>query len=135
MRTLTGECLCGAVQFGVKDNFLYAGYCHCSRCRKASGAAGVAIGGLAIKDFTLVCGKENLHAFQRSENAITRFCRCCGSTLYGEKPLAGLLHIRYGALNDTPSLPVQAHTQVASKASWYEINDSLPQFQGAPPRP
>lgn len=133
MSTISGECLCGAITFNIKDNFLYAGYCHCSRCRKASGAAGTAIGGLAAIDFELTKGAEYIQQYTRSENSVTCFCKQCGSTLYGEKPQSGLLHIRYGALNQTPSLPVQAHTQVASKADWYEINDQLPQFAEAPP--
>jgi hypothetical protein len=88
---------------------------------------------LATADFNLTEGADFVERYARSENSITSFCRRCGSTLFGEKPQSGLMHIRYGALNEMPSLPVQAHTQVASKAGWYEISDDLPQFPGPPP--
>ena len=38
-RTLAGKCLCGAVEYAVADEFLYAANCHCSQCRRATGAA------------------------------------------------------------------------------------------------
>ncbi|HEY2560506.1 MAG TPA: dihydroxyacetone kinase subunit DhaK [Caldimonas sp.] len=34
---LSGSCLCGSVSFEVRSPFLRFAYCHCSRCRKASG--------------------------------------------------------------------------------------------------
>ena len=32
-RTLMGKCFCGAVNYAVPDEFLYAMNCHCSNCR------------------------------------------------------------------------------------------------------
>jgi hypothetical protein len=37
-RTLSGKCLCGAVEYQVEDQFRYALNCHCSNCRRATGA-------------------------------------------------------------------------------------------------
>lgn len=37
-RILTGGCLCGAVRYQVEGEPLYAGFCYCVDCRKASGA-------------------------------------------------------------------------------------------------
>src|SRR5436190_652026 len=36
---IPGSCLCGAVRYVVTGEPLLARYCHCSRCRKARGAA------------------------------------------------------------------------------------------------
>ncbi|MEE4202209.1 MAG: GFA family protein [Halieaceae bacterium] len=133
MTSLNGSCLCGSVALTVQDQFVYAGYCHCSRCRKASGAAGVAIGGIPKKLFEITRGAEFLARHQRSEATDSYFCGRCGSTLYGEKPLTGMVHVRYGVLDEQPTLAPQAHMHVASKAGWYEITDSLPQFATFPP--
>ena len=38
-RILTGRCYCGAVEYRVPDEFLYAMNCHCSNCRRTTGAA------------------------------------------------------------------------------------------------
>lgn len=134
MSVINGNCTCAKVEFEVLDEFLYAGYCHCSLCRKSSGASGVAIGGIAKQKFTILKGENYLQQFSRSAETVTCFCSHCGSTLYGEKPNVGLIHIRYGALNSCPTLLPQAHMHVASKADWYQILDNLPQFSEFPPR-
>lgn len=38
-KTLRGRCLCGAVEYQIPDTLEYAGYCHCSECRRFSGSA------------------------------------------------------------------------------------------------
>ena len=43
---LVGKCLCGTVRYVVEGPFGYAGYCHCSRCRAASGSAFSAFAGV-----------------------------------------------------------------------------------------
>lgn len=132
MNTISGSCLCGNVEFCVADKFIYAGYCHCSLCRKASGASGTAIGGISKEHFAITKGQEHVTSFSRSKETVSCFCAHCGSTLYGIKPSTELVHVRYGALNDSPALLPQAHMHVSSKADWYEISDSLPQFSEFP---
>jgi hypothetical protein len=39
VRSLSGKCLCGTVRYEVADQFLYSLNCHCSNCRRATGAA------------------------------------------------------------------------------------------------
>ncbi|MEM7017356.1 MAG: GFA family protein [Pseudomonadota bacterium] len=132
MKVLKGSCLCGETEFAVQDNFQYAGYCHCSRCRKASGGNGLAIGGIPRENFNVTQGMQNIKHYSRSESSTACFCSHCGSSLYSEKLETGLIHIRYSSLDDIPSLLPQAHIFVSSKADWYEITDELPQFQEFP---
>jgi hypothetical protein len=40
-----------------------------------------------------------------------------------------------GALDTDPEIHPLAHQFVASKASWYEIHDGIPQFPEAAPSP
>ncbi|MAA87196.1 MAG: GFA family protein [Haliea sp.] len=133
VRTISGGCVCGRVGFTVEDKFVYAGYCHCSSCRKSSGASGTAIGGIPREKFSVTKGSDYIKKFSRSKETVSCFCALCGSTLYGEKPVSGMLHVRYGALNSAPELLPQAHMHVSSKADWYEICDSLPQYSEFPP--
>ena len=35
---LTGQCACGTVRFEVTKPFDTAGYCHCKRCQRRTGA-------------------------------------------------------------------------------------------------
>lgn len=132
MKNITGSCVCGKVAFSVADQFVYAGYCHCSMCRKSSGAAGTAIGGIPKNLFSITKGQDHIKRFNRTAESISCFCENCGSALYGEKPSIQMVHVRYGALNDSPTLLPQAHMHVSSKADWYEISDELPQFSEFP---
>jgi hypothetical protein len=38
-RIVAGECFCRAVGYAVADEFSYALNCHCSNCRRTTGAA------------------------------------------------------------------------------------------------
>jgi len=53
-----GGCLCGGVRYEVTAPFLRANLCHCSRCRKHSGAAASAQGRVPREGFTLLEGAE-----------------------------------------------------------------------------
>jgi hypothetical protein len=133
METLRGSCLCGAIQYEVPDNFLYAAYCHCSECRRFSGSAFSALGGLPVNQLQIKSGQDSIKYFRKTEESNMAFCERCGSSLFTEKTSKGLIHLRLGTLMDSPSLKPQAHVLVGSKAPWFEITDDLPQFEGMPP--
>lgn len=128
MRELHGRCFCGAVEYSVPDDFEYAGFCHCSECRRFSGSAFSAIGGIPLATFRVVKGEESIGDYVKSENTILGFCRVCGSSLYAQKPLRGKIHLRLGTLDETPSLKPHYHSHVSSKAAWHQTGDALPQF-------
>ena len=44
------------------------------------------------------------------------------------------VHVSLGVLAGTPSRLPDHHIYVGSKASWFEIHDSWPQDEAAPPR-
>ena len=133
MQKLRGSCLCGAIQYEIPDRLLYAAYCHCSECRRFSGSAFSALGGIEKDQLQIKSGKDQIKFFQKTEASNMAFCGVCGSSMFTEKPLKGLVHLRLGTLIDNPSLTPQAHVLVGSKAPWFEITDNLPQFEGLPP--
>lgn len=127
MKQLTGRCLCGAVQYTVPDALQYSGYCHCSDCRRFSGSAFSAMGGVALAELRILQGAERIGRYVKSAQTVLCFCRDCGSSLYAEKPLRGMAHLRLGTLDEAASLAPQFHSYVDSKAGWYPILDGLPQ--------
>jgi hypothetical protein len=130
---LNGACFCGAVRFAVEDAFLYAAYCHCSRCRRRSGSAFNAFGGLPQHQLQVSAGEEQL--FRVGEGAKAYDCRCkqCFSLLYSVFSERQLVHVPLGVLLDAPSRRPDHHIYVGSKAPWYDIRDELPQFDELPP--
>lgn len=61
---ITGGCLCGAVRFEVERLEGSFELCHCSRCRKASGAAFVAGIGVRARDFCWVAGEGLVRRYE-----------------------------------------------------------------------
>jgi hypothetical protein len=135
-RLVRGSCLCGAVQFVVTAPFLRANYCHCSRCRKHSGAGALAQGRVPREGFQLLSGADAIEVYRPPTGMTKAFCRICGSSLFGGTwPEGPEVSIRLGALDDDPEIRPQFHSFVASKAGWEVLpEDGLPRFEGAPQR-
>jgi hypothetical protein len=127
-----GSCLCGAVQYVANGGLGGAVFCHCTRCRKASGSAFGAVAAIEEDKFEVIQGRENLKDFVTPEGVHRLFCSICGSPIVGKKDgLPGVLRLRLGSL-DSPAESPKAHIFAASKADWFEIHDSLPQFAERP---
>jgi hypothetical protein len=130
-RTLAGTCLCGAVRYAVEDAFAYAGNCHCSQCRRATGSAFKPFAGIERAKFRVVDGETSLMRFGEPDGHDAR-CRTCGSFLYSVVREGAFVHVAMGTLVDVPSIRPTEHIFVGSKAAWFTITDDLPQHDGFP---
>lgn len=126
---LAGQCLCGAVRYAVDDAFEYALNCHCTNCRRATGSAFKAFAGIARERLALTHGQGDLLIHGTPQAGDFR-CGACGSLLYSVVREAAYAHVTLGNLTDPPSIRPGAHIFTASKASWFDITDDLPQFAG-----
>lgn len=126
---LSGSCLCGKIKFTIENNLIYAAYCHCSDCRKASGSSYSVFGGIEPDQLKIREGQAYIGKFVKSAETIGHFCKECGSGLFAEKPKLGLINVLYGVLDDAPPLLPQAHLFVGSMACWDKISDELPTFE------
>jgi hypothetical protein len=132
---VTGGCLCGGVRYEVEPPFLRANHCHCSRCRKHSGAAVCTQARVPKARFRLVGGAELIRVYGKGQGAVKAFCTTCGSSLFGgDWPDGDQVSIRMGSFDDDPGIRPQCHTYVESRAPWDEITDDLPQFPAAWPK-
>lgn len=127
-RTLAGRCLCGAVEYTVADEFEYCCNCHCSNCRRATGAAFKTFAGIERDKLCVTRGGDALLTFGE-EVACDKRCKVCGSFLFSIVNNGARVHVALGSLVDTPSIRPSAHIFVGSKASWFEICDELPQYE------
>src|SRR5262245_49937025 len=80
-RVLAGKCLCGVVQYTVEDCFAYALNCHCSNCRRTTGAAFKPFAAIERSRLTVTCGSDSLLIFGAELNHDAR-CMKCGSLPY-----------------------------------------------------
>jgi hypothetical protein len=127
-RTLSGTCLCGAVRYAVRDEFVYALNCHCSNCRRATGSAFKPFAGIERDKLSVTVGKDNLLVFGEELTHDVR-CNRCGSLLYSVVRDGAFVHVTLGTLVDSPTIRPTAHIFVGSKAPWYTITDQLPQHE------
>jgi hypothetical protein len=124
---LRGSCSCGAVTYAVEDAFEYSAYCHCGGCRRATGSAFKAFGGVRREKLTVTTGADTLLIVGNPEAAHDVRCARCGSLLYSVVREGLWVHVALGSLLDAPTLSPTHHIWVSSKAPWHEITDGLPQ--------
>jgi hypothetical protein len=127
-RTLTGKCFCGAVQYAVTDEFVYAANCHCSNCRRTTGSAFKPFAGIERAKLALTRGQDALLVYGDAQGNDTH-CKVCGSLLYSVVRDGAYVHVAMGTLVDAPTLRPTKHIFVGSKAPWFTITDDLPQFE------
>lgn len=127
-RILIGECYCRAVRFEVADEFSYAMNCHCSSCRRTTGAAFKPFAGIPHDKLRIV-RRGDLRMIFGDETTHNAHCARCGSLLYSRVREGQWVHVAMGTLVDAPSIRPSAHIFVGSKAPWYEITDNLPQYR------
>src|ERR1051325_6739665 len=96
---LTGRCECGAVEYQVADEFLYAMNCHCSNCRAATGSAFKAMAGIQREKLRITQGVDKLLVWGEEDANHTR-CGVCGSLLYSVVREGEYVHVALGSLRD-----------------------------------
>ena len=130
---LSGECFCGSVRYEI-DGELQAMYCcHCSRCRKMSGASCTTNAIINSDSFRITHGVDKLTIVQNGEHN-RHHCSICHGWLYvSSAAYEGVIFVPCGTLNEAPNKKIDYHVHVDSKAAWTEISDGKPQFPGALP--
>jgi hypothetical protein len=126
-RKLAGGCQCGAVGYEVLDEFIYAANCHCSNCRKMTGSAFKPFAGIERGKFVVTRGQDGLMIYGDESGHDAR-CRSCGSFLYSVVREGAYVHVTFGTLIDEPTIRPTSHIFAGSKAPWFAITDSLPQY-------
>lgn len=131
---VSGSCLCGDVVYETSDRPTRMFYCHCSRCRRARGAAHASNVFFGIDGFRWIAGSERVrdYKFPEARFFTMAFCDRCGSKVPRVAHERGAVIVPAGSLDSDPGMRVMAHIYVADKAPWFDITDSVPQFAQAP---
>lgn len=133
MNKLTGRCLCEAISYEITRPLGPIFNCHCTKCRRWHGAAFRTRASIKRSQFKWLSGEELLSRYHSSELVIKTFCSVCGSNLmsfYEDDP--DTIGVPLGGLEQDPGTRPEGHIFAASKSPWYEICDSLPQYDEWP---
>ena len=124
-----GRCLCGAVRFDVTAPLSPPDACHCTRCRRASGhfwaSTNVKRPDLAIE------GLDHVRWYATSETVRRGFCDTCGSQLFWDPTDHDFIAVAMGAFDRPTDTHLHKHIYVANRGDYYDIADSVPQFEGS----
>ena len=129
---VAGSCLCGAVSFEVQGRIHLMSYRHCSMCRKFSGSAFLTFARARTEQFRWLSGEECIRSYESSPGCLRSFCITCGSAVPVARSALPNVLIPAGVLDDDPMVKPSMHIFTASKAPWYTIVDTLPQWQEIP---
>lgn len=124
LRVEGGGCMCGAVRVRATGDPFFVGYCHCSDCRKASGApvmvfAGYEAGRVEVEGHPAVYGS--------SPGVRRSFCGGCGTSLfYEDEGLPGEIYVAVGVFDEPERFRPEHHGWMSQALHWLHIHDELP---------
>jgi len=134
MTIYTGGCLCGALRYKATGEPLYAGYCYCVDCRKASGSGFIPFMGFA-RSAVRFSGQTLTYRSKaaRGGEAVRNSCAVCGGLVFGgEMEHSDSFTIYAGSLDE----PLAFHPTTAIFARncppWVLIPPGLKIFEGLP---
>ena len=132
-KCIEGGCLCGATRYRATGEPYKSSYCHCSWCRKMTGAPIVAWLLYNADQVEFIKGSPQKYA--SSPGVQQGFCPVCGTPLWWEsiwddKPVQ---MVTIGSLDDPEVYPPTRHAFCHNQISWFEVADNLPRYQQSSP--
>src|SRR5688572_30295031 len=126
-----GGCLCGAVRYEATGQAYDITHCHCSDCRRSSGAPFVTWASFHRSGFKFTTGQpQELHWAGR----LRSFCPHCGTPLtFLSGQEAAEIDVTVCSFDDPAIVTPADHTWVEDRLSWIHLADGLPAYERARP--
>ena len=123
-----GSCLCGGIRFEI-DKVRALTHCHCTNCRKLSGAAFATYAHVASDKFRFTSGEDLIVQYESSPGSFRNRCKVCGCSVPGRASYLTTVSVPAGLLDDDPEVRPMLHVFTSSRAPWWTITDDLPQYE------
>ena len=128
--TITGRCYCGATTLAATAAPKFVTYCHCSDCKRWTGAPLPAFAGFADEDVTFTPARGPKLSVMPGVDRW--FCRTCGSPLAARFDyLPGQIYLPLGLLDQADALPPQAHAHYGARPPWLHFDDDTAKDAGS----
>lgn len=122
---LSGGCCCGAIRYEVTGAPYNVTNCHCSICRRISGAPFVTWFSVGLDNFHLLHGE--LQKFRSSARGVRSFCARCGAHLTFQFIDGSEVDVSVCSLDEPERLPPTDNTRTSSRLSWI-VPDGRPDY-------
>jgi hypothetical protein len=129
--TLAGGCNCGRVRYTLSAPPLAVIACHCTSCRRQSGAAYSV--NLVVRTSTMTVEGELARWIdddtESGQPLAREFCGACGSPIRSAPSATPkMLAVKAGTLDAADAFAPAMHIWTASKLDWVTIPEDMPQF-------
>ncbi len=134
-QALSGGCNCGAVRYQIAGAPLGVIACHCTSCRRQSGAA-FSVNLVVRADTMTIEGELASWPDPDTESGAPidrQFCARCGSPIRSVPTAAPkMIAVKAGTLDAPEGFAPQMHIWTRSALPWATIPEGLPRFEKGP---
>ena len=121
---ITGRCFCGAVNWRATSDPKVVHYCHCSMCRRWTGAPFATLVWFP-RDAIVWTGPAA--SFRASPIAVRTHCAVCGTPLSLAYDGRDDIALTIGSLDNPQSFGPSHHYGVEGRLPWVDIGKGLPE--------
>lgn len=125
-----GGCMCGAIRYQAEGAPLSTLYCHCTSCRKHTGAPVVMLVGYKLDQVSYTKGEPKI--YESSPGVSRAFCDQCGTPLTWEGDggeLGPLVEFLISTLDNPEDFAPECHIHHGERLPWFETTDHLPRHR------
>ncbi|MSO54955.1 MAG: GFA family protein [Rhodospirillales bacterium] len=125
--SITGGCLCGRIRYQSTAAPRLVTHCHCTICRRQSGAAFLTWASFQAAALTITQGTPT--GIRATEKAERSFCAECGTPMtfrFFASP--DEIDVTIGSLDDPTAVTPQDHIWTSTQLHWLAFSDGLPSY-------
>ena len=130
--TYSGRCQCGAIEFQLEGEPGLVSLCHCTDCRRSSGAPVMGWAEFAEDKFSVSKGTPK--TVNSSGAAMRSFCPECGTglTYRNQEVVPDLVEVALGHIAGSEKLVPSMQIVTAERLGWMEQRQTRPGHAGFP---
>jgi len=118
---LIGGCYCGLIRYEVLGEPCHITNCHCSICRRTTGAPFVSWFSVQPQEFRFTKGAPTY--FRSTVNGRRSFCPSCGTQLtFEDSDEPTMIDITICSLDDPELLSPEDNIYIDSQLNWINLN-------------
>ena len=128
MAVLTGGCACGAVRYEIDSEPIFALFCQCRQCQRASGG-GHAASFIVFADSVTLRGSLSFYMREAESGRTVRagFCGRCGNPIVNETTqFSEKRYFHAASLDDPARFKPQRLVWNSQAQPWDHVDPSLP---------
>ena len=128
----TGGCFCGAIRYRIDAASTDVSHCHCTICRRTTGAPFVTWTTVPAQAFTYTSGAPT--EFHSTPHAVRQLCPTCGTALtFRRHDRPDSIDVTVGSMDHPDLVHPTSHVWTTSRLPWLQLSDTLPTHEAEGP--